>query len=123
MWVRLLLKMELLVGLLFIATPAHAGQMQFYSYGTDFATNPAMPNGSRFEGNPTQQPLAVNREFQGTVFRWLAIMRFQSQADFDARRNTAIEPVQATPFTFTVGIGDGSGRFDAGHYVELPFRA
>src|SRR5262249_38236084 len=78
---------------------------------------------SRFEGNPTHQPFSVSGDFQGTVFGWLAIMRFLNQGDFDAHRDSAIEFVQPTPFTFTVGLGDGTGRFDAGHYTALAFSA
>jgi PEP-CTERM motif len=111
------------ISLLVVAGPAQAGPIQVYTYGVDFFTNPAQFAGSRFEGNPTRQPLSVTGDFQGTVFSWLAIMRFLDQADFDAHRDSAVELVQPTPFTLTVGFGDGSGRFDAGHYLELPFNA
>src|SRR5262245_762811 len=100
-----LLGAALTVALLVTARPVHAGHIQVYTYGVDFFTNTAQMTGSRFEGNPSHQPQSVNGSYQGTVFGWLAIMRFLNQEDFDAHRDSAIEFVPPTPFTFTVGLG------------------
>jgi hypothetical protein len=103
---------------LIAASHSHAGLITANFYGVDFAVVPNQPvGGSRFEGNPSATPtISGSGNYQGTTFGWLAIMRFQNQADFDANKNTALIMMPATPFTFSVGLND-----HAGHTAQIDF--
>jgi hypothetical protein len=98
--------------LLLASSMARAEMITANFYGVDFAVVPSQPiGGSRFEGNPSATPtIGASGNYQGVTFGWLAIMRFQNQADFDANKNSTIIVMPATPFTFSVGLHDNSGH-------------
>jgi PEP-CTERM motif len=133
--VRSLLAAALAAGLLVFAAPAHAEPIRFYFYGNqegpDFDTNPTTPDGSHFsfEALPTYlvRPLVVEGSFQGKVYQWLAMMRFQSQAAFNANRDTATGLVAETPFFFNLGLSNSPGiiesPIESDHFKLMHFSA
>jgi PEP-CTERM motif len=116
----------LFVGLMLATVvPGRAGEIQANfsaasptNVGPDFYTDPGPIGGSRFVGGATSgSPLGLTSgSFQGTVFGWMAVMRFQDQADLDANRMTAVQPIPDTPMSFTVAFND-----DLGNTAELTF--
>ncbi|HEY1380781.1 MAG TPA: PEP-CTERM sorting domain-containing protein [Gemmataceae bacterium] len=96
-----------------LAQSAHAGPISVMVNSSNLYFDPANPYGSHFDGNPNGPdgwPSLETGPFHGVVYSYLPVIAFNSQADFDARHDTAVDTLPARRISFFAVFNDGAGQ-------------